>query len=606
MATGSGYLSQHEAPKPADEESINPPEEELELAKQIDKLFEKYANYRRKYDRTWVDNYKFFKGDQWLQKRPSYKSREVVNMIFRTIMGQTSVMMDTRPTVGFLPQEPSDLELSEILNQVFEADWTKHEWMMDLFAIMLDGELYSVGYGETCYEEDQGNGKGGISWYCRDPFSCYPDPDAMDVNKRAEGFIYAEPVDVDKLKMKYANHPYVSKIKADLDDVTRYKRGAETLHIKRNTDLDIDPDRPRASVNEQEMKDKALVITAYLKPSDTEEVESADESGGVLYITRRKYPKGRKVVKICNYIFEDTELPYDDMDFPFERYVVNPLPREFYGLSTVDTLRGPQVLYNRILNFIVDVLHLTGNPVWLVPLGSGVNTRKLTNEPGLAIEHNDNIPPRREEGVQLQPYVLQLFDRVKTLFDDQAGENEVTRGINPTGVTANSAIENLLDAAQKRVKQKIRNVDVMLTQFGRHWLSRCFQFYTVPQIYRLTNKEGAQKYFKFHVEHYDDGQGGTKKRAIMREDTKNDLGQAVPALEDKKYEIEGEFDVRVDTISGLPFTKSENEQRVLNLFDRGIIDASEVLSRLEYPNKDQILQRMQEAQAQAAAAAPKA
>lgn len=611
MALGTGQLDPNQQAPKDSQSSEEPTDEEKELCKQIDKLFQKYARHRKKYDRNWVEAYKFYRGDQW-GKVPSYRSKEVVNMIFRTIQGQTSVMMDARPTVGFLPQEPMDLELSEILNQVFEADWEKNEWMLELMAIMLDGELYSVGYGHTTYDTELSGKRKGIKWECADPFSCYPDPDATDVNKNSEGFIYAQPMDIDKVKKKYAGHKYVHLIKPDIDDLSSYKRQMETLHVKRNTDLDLNPERLSygGSVDEDQ-KDKVLVIEAYLKPSDTEEVEKEDEHGEKLYITRRKYPKGRKIVKINNYIFENHDLDYDDLDFPFERYVVNPLPREYYGISTCESQKGPQQLFNKVLNFVVDVLHMTGNPVWLVPLGSGVNTRKLTNEPGLLIEHNDGNPPVRSEGVQLQPYVLQLIDRIRTWFDDQAGEQDVTRGINPSGITANAAIENLLDAAQKRVKQKIRCIDAMLTQFGRHWLSRCFQFYTVPEIYRLTSKDGTQKYFKFHVEQreipdeaYPDGTPKKKKVAIVRNFTKNDLGQMVPEDTQAEYEIRGEFDVRVDTISGLPFSKAENETRVFNLFDRQIIDAEEVLTRLEYPNKDQILARLKKQQEAAAQQAP--
>lgn len=608
MAYGTGQLDPNQAiPKDDNDSSETPSDKEIELAKQIDKLFQKYAKHRKKYDKHWIDAYKFYRGEQW-GKVPSYKSKEVVNMIYRTIQGQTSVMMDARPTVGFLPQEPADLELSEILNQVFQADWEKNEWMMELMAIMLDGELYSVGYGHTCYDTELAGKRAGIKWECADPFSCYPDPDSTDVNKKSEGFIYAEPEDIDKVKKRYAGHKYVHLLKPDLDDMSRYKRQMETLHVKRNTDLDINPEKLSYGSSFDEDKDKVLVVTAYLKPCDTEEVEEEDEQGEKLYITRRKYPRGRKVVKINEYIMEDDELEYDDLEFPFERYVVSPLPREYYGISTVESQKGPQMLFNKVLNFVVDVLHLTGNPVWLVPLGSGVNTRKLTNEPGLMVEHNDGNAPTRVEGVQLQPYVLQLIDRLRTWFDDQAGEQDVTRGINPSGITANAAIENLLDAAQKRVKQKIRCIDVMLTQFGRHWLSRCFQYYTVPEIYRLTAKDGTQNYFKFHVEHkdtgekYPDGSPKVQKVAILRKYTKNDLGQMVPEDTQSEHQVRGEFDVRVDTISGLPFAKAENESRVFNLFDRQIIDAEEVLTRLEYPNKDQILARLKKQQEQAAQA----
>ena len=623
MAYGTGALSPNE-PRPKDDRGMgddepNPSEQEIELAKQIEKLFQKAAKARKRYDRTWVENYKFYRGQQMGGRRPTYKSREVINMIFRVIQGQTSVMMDTRPTVGFLPQDPADLEFSEILNQVFEADWERNGWMMELAAIILDGHLYSVGIGECTYtEDDLAGGKAGIKWVAKDPMDIYPDPDATDCNKESEYIIDAKPWDLDKIKKKYAGHKYVKLIKPDLQDFSSDRKKVETLHVRRTTDLDIATDKVTFSSGpDEDLKDKVLVVTAYLKPSDTEEVEQKDEqSGECLYILRRKYPNGRKVVKINNFIFEDGPLDYDDMMFPFQRYVNAILPREFYGIDELENLKGPQMVFNKMVNFALDVLQLMGNPVWLNPTSANVDSALLTNAPGLVVEFDGQDAPRRAEGVQLQPWVFQLIDRMEKWFNDTAGDQDVTRGINPTGVTANAAIENLLDAAQKRVKQKIRFLDNMMQDFGKQWVSRCMQFYTVPQIFRLTDKEGVNKYFKFHVEDKqvlnDDGSPATlpdgspkvAKVAIRRDYVKNDLGQMVPSDNADQFEVRGEMDVRVNTVSGLPFSKAETEQRVLNLFDRQIIDAEEVLKRLEYPNAQLIISRMKQVQAEAAQAQP--
>lgn len=610
------YLEQH-APRPKDDDDdsgpLTPSEEEQKLCKQIEKLFEKHVKHRKKYDKDWIDNYKMFRGYQWLQKRPSYKHREVINLIFQTIQSQSSVMMDTRPTVAFLPQDPTDQELSEILNQVFEADWERNNWMDELYQIILDGHISSVGYGKACYEENAHDELGGIQWSCEDYLDFYPDPEATDVNKKGEAFIVAKPESIDVIKKRYAGHKYVDLIKPDLEDLNYFKRSSETLHQRRNTDLDINKSSQRYSGSNEDAdgKDQVLVVTAYLKPSETEQIEKEDDDseGEKLYITRLKYPRGRKVVKIGNYIFEDGELEYEHMKYPYQRYVNYNLPREFFGMSEIDQTKGPQLIFNKLINFSLDVLTLMGNPIWSVPIEGNVKVEKLTNQPGLIVEYANGEAPQRQEGVTLQPYVLQLIDRMEKWFNDTAGTQDVTRGINPTGVTANAAIENLLDAASKRIKQKMRNVDCLLREFGKQWVSLCFQYYTAPQIFRLTGKDSVQNYFKFNVEKREtgemdmDGKPKTKNVAIIRQYRQDEnTKQYMPDEQVKEYEVRGSFDVRVNTISGLPFTKIQNEQQVLNLFDRQIIDAQEVLDRLDYPNKEAILQRMAEqAQAQAQA-----
>lgn len=612
----SGVLDQH-APRTPDkkEETLDPSQEEKKLAKQVDALFERYSSHRKKYDKDWVDNYKMFRGQQWSKKRPSYKHREVINLIFQTIQSQVSVMMDVRPTIGFLPGDPTDTELSEMLNKVFESDWERNNWSDELLAMAYDAHIYGLGYSKLCYDDDALDGQGSIVFSAEDPLDFYPSDEATDVNKKSRAFIVAKPMDMDEIKNKYSGHKYVHLIKPDLDDMSYFKRQQETLHKRKTTDLDL-PVESTSSFQSPEdgSKNKALVITAYLKPNDTETVEKDDQDsmGEKIYITRLKYPRGRKVVKINDFIMEDGPLEYDHLEVPYQRLVNYVLPREFFGISEVENTRGPQMVFNKLVNFSLDVLTLMGNPVWTVPLESGVNTRKLINAPGTIIEHVSGHEPRRQEGVQLQPFVLQLIDRMEKWFNDEAGTQDVTRGVNPTGVTANAAIENLLEQAQKRIKQKMRNLDSCLKDVGRQWVSLCFQYYSAPRIYRITNKKGANQYFKFHVEERPAGvdafgQPKTQKVAIVRNYQQNDQGQYLADEQQKEYEVRGDFDVRVNTISGLPFSKMENETKVLSLFDRQIIDDEEVLARLEYPNREAVLQRVRErrqAEAEAAAQQP--
>lgn len=607
----TGMLESHQAPvKDAPKDSLTQTDEEKALVKQVMKLFKKAAKHRRQYDSSWVSNYKMYRGQQWLGKRPSYKHKEVVNLIYQTIQSQTSVMLDVRPTLGFLPRDPSDLELAEIISMVFQADWERGAWSDELMQVVYDAHFYSVGFSGLGYKKDLNKGFGGQEYSCEDPFDFYPDPDATDVNKKGEWFLKVRPESVDKMKVEYSGHKYVSQIKPDMEDLSYEKRSVDTLHRTKNTDLDLPayvPSGPSASGDED--NDKVMRIIAYLKPSEVEEVKDVDESTGEeLFITRKKYPKGRKVVIMNSFVFEDKELDDDHLEFPFSRCLNSALPREFYGVSEIDNTKGPQMVFNKLINFSLDVLTLMGNPIWLVPLEGNVNTRKLNSSPGLIVEHAKDGQPQRLEGLGLQPAVLQMIDRMEKWFNDEAGTQDVTRGVNPTGVTANAAIENLLDQAQKRIKQKMRNMDSYLKSMGRQWVSNVFQYYTAPQIFRLTNKEGANKYFKFYVEdkEVDDGSGQPPKKekfAIIRDYVQNDKNQLVPSNEQREYQVRGDFDIIVNTVSGLPFSEAQKQDKLMGLFSAGVIDAEEVLKGIDYPNYQAVLARVQQQQAAASQAA---
>jgi hypothetical protein len=64
------------------------------------------------------------------------------------------------------------------------------------------------------------------------------------------------------------------------------------------------------------------------------------------------------------------------------------------------------------------------------------------------------------------------------------------------------------------------------------------------------------------------------------------------------------FDVKINTGSNLPFEKNRVEQMSLNLFDRGVIDAEELLKNMRYPNPEQVLKRIADKAAAQAAQQP--
>lgn len=601
-------LSEHEAPakEKVSTEVYTPSDEEKRALRLAKSLFEKAKRHRALYDEKWLDYYKMFRGKQWKEQRPSYRHAEVINLIFQSIQSTVPIETDGQPKFEFLPTEPSDREFADIMNDLALSDWQRNNWGYVFNEILYDKNIYGTGLSELCFDPDLNHGVGDIKYTSTDPLYFFPDPQAYDVNTRCDYVVYAEPLDIAVIKRR---HPkYAKYLKPDLVDLMR---GSKT---------DLGPQRFRSPVDgvateggggQQDLggKDLALYMTVYLKSDEfiEEEVERIDPDSGepsVAYTQRLKYPNGRKIV-VCNEVLlEDGPNPYEDGEFPFQKVVNYILPREFWGMSEVEQLEGPQKTFNKLVSFALDVLTLMGNPIWKVPTSTGIDTDNLANRPGLVLEYDGETPPTREEGVQLQPYVLQLIDRMKEWFDQVAGSNDITRGVNPGGVTAASAIADLQNAAQTRIRQKSRLNDFYLRNLGKQYQARVLQFRTAPQVYRITGKDGAQKYFRFHIKRVEeqspDGQTPGTYGVIERYD---DAGQSVGISD---VPLKGALDVRVTTGSALPFSKAEKEQKLLNYFDRGIIDAEEVLKSSEYPNYEAVLQRVEEKKMMEAQAAAQA
>lgn len=606
---GIGMMDEH-APRNAEGGAgadYQPTPEEKKAVKLVDRVFEKNKRHRSQYDQNWLDFYHMFRGKQWKEQRPSYRHSEVINFVFRTIQTLVPIQLDSRPRFEFLPEEPADFELAEILNETAESDWQRKNWQEQLLEVAYDANFYGCGLSEVCAKRD-GIGTLGpqrIVYESVDPFYCFPDPEARDVNKDCGSFVYAKPIEVSRIKKAYPDQ--AEFIKPDLMDLVKgSKTDFSTFRFRSPVDQKVYLEGSQTM--DLLDKEKALLLTCYLSPEfceeeyEEEEKHEVDETTGeerLEYVQVAKYPNGRKIVTCNGVLLEDGPNPYDDGLIPFQRYVNYLLPREFWGISEVEQLAGPQRMFNKIFSFALDVLTLMGNPIWVVDTEAGIDTENLTNRPGLVVEKNKDGDARREQGVQLQPYVMDLANQISSWIDSVSGSQDVTRGVQPTGVTAASAISALQESANTRIRQKSRNMDGYLQQVGSAWLSRLFQYRTAPEIFRLTNKQGAEKYFRMHVEPMQAEDGTDGKRVTYQPYLEN--GQIDPDQQ-KIYETRAKFDVRVSTGSQLPFNKAEKEQKLTKLFELGVIDEEEVLKGSDYPNYQSVLARIQQKKAEAAAA----
>lgn len=589
-------LQEHE-PRPLPDEretenTYNPTEEERKLLVKVEALFQKAKKHRQKYDSAWVDYYKNFRGKQWKEQRPSYRASEVFNLIWQAIQTIIPTITDSKPKFEFLPQDPSDREFADLMNDLCESDWQTKSWLYTLTEVLYDSHNYGTGISTLVYNPKSQE----LEYSSVSPFYMFPDPQAESLKRKCLYVSHAEPEGVGHVKRMFPK--YAALIKPDVVDFQDENRIDYSL--QRYNSSTVDSLFVETSGYNQD-QNEVLLKTTYMEDDEVLEEEFEDETGQKQTVRRLKYPDGRKVVVANEMILSDGPIGYEDDDckYPYQRLINYIDPRKFWGISEQEPLESPQRTFNKLISCVLDVLYLTGNPVWVVDTTSGIDTDNLTNQPGLIVEKEPGSEVRREAGVQLQPYILPLIDRWKEWFESISNSGDIPRGIPDGGVTAAKAIEDLQNAANSKTRLKMRNLDSYLQDFGQQYVSRALQFYTAPKVYRVTGKDGANKYFKMHIDKVQDENGNSYHKANVQKYTENGLLDPFS----KDIMLKGKLDVRVVTGSSLPFSKAENERRALNLFDREIIDAEEVLKRIEYPNYEAVLQRVNDAKARAAQAA---
>lgn len=582
---------------------------EEDKVRMVEKIYREHKQYRKKYDKNWLDNYKLFRGDQWKFKRPDYRHSEVINLVFQTIQSTVPMQTDARPKFEYIPPEPKDQRLADILNMLATSDWEKQQWQYILLEIVYDCNLYSCSWGHVGWDEKALDGLGQIVFESEDPFVMYPDPNARDVNdegRRSRRIVKAEAVDVEILKERYPK--YADFIKSDLSEFKDQKRNfsLDQDEPAYETPLsDIELSEP-TGYRDSDKREQALEITLMMKSKETvtEEVEQEvmvpqpdPVTGEVIQVPtvqkvpqkRLKYPKGRKIVVVNKIPVFDGPCEYEDGKFPYFKHVNYILPREFYGVPEVEQIKGPQRIFNTLISYALDCLILMGNPIWVIDTDSQVDEDNLFNKPGLIVQKRPGSEVRREEGTQLQPYVLDLINKIKTYVDDIAGSQDVSRGA-VEGVTAARAIESLQEAANTRVRQKARILDKALNQLGVFYASRVFQYYDAPRIFRLTGEDGLEQWFKFHVDK-------EKNQAIFQEVV------GTTEKDPEFIDLVEEFDVRVTTGSSLTIAKREKFNKAVALYDKKALSKRTLLETADVvSNVDQELQRIQEEEMMAAQA----
>lgn len=562
------------------------------------KLFGKYKKHRAKYDKYWLHYYKMFRGDQWDNIRmPRHRQREIINMIWQAVQSNLPLQTDARPTLSFIPTEPSDTPFADVLNMVSQSDWETKNWLAVLTEVILDGYIYGIGYSSLTYDDDADYGLGSAEYASEDPFYLYPDPDATDVNsKESFGFISAKPVCTSRLKIQYPE--LADEIKSDISDViASSKTSLNDFKINRqSTDREM-PDLSFMDGTDGDSSiEKTLLIKIFLKPEEVEEIEEEyeDDSGEIQksYVLKKKYPFGRVITIASGMLLDDEDsLPYVHGNFPYSRYLNYILPREFFGVSEVEQLESPQRLFNKILNGQLEILNLTGNPAWVVSTDSGVDPNKLINRTGLVIEKEPNSEVFRQPGIEMSPTALRLAEMTEQWFNNMSGSTDVSRGQTPGSVTAASAIEQLTEAARTRIRQKQRNLDDYLRDVGQQYADVVLEKYDKSRVFRVTNDQDSTQYFRFRTEvrELPDDEGNPQQQLVAV--VQNLEGDDT---EPKEFLISGRFDVKINTASSLPFTVADRETKVLNLFDRGIVDEAEVLETLDYPNREKVLERLEQ------------
>lgn len=572
-------------------------DKDIPISKMVRELMMRSKRGTRELRTKLKDDYEFLiNGKQWSVGRPSWRFSEVVNIALGTVLHEVSIETDARPKVEFVGAEPSDMAFADILKQVNDANWEKSEqegygWHARLQRCIFKKKYTPVVFVLVEWNPALCGGQGDIGWKNLDTNYCYWDLAADGMND-SRYFIYACPYPTAKLRAMYPG----KDIKPDIDGVG-YQAGGLS---------DVDTDwswlgltrQDNQQMNRENEAEKhggepmTMWVRCWLKDGSIEELVE-EKDGKKEYVQKLKYPHGRYIELAGATLLKDQEngveingqvYPYEDGEIPVAKLVNYEIPDKFTGLSEMQFLRGPQKILNYVWSFILDTMKMSSNPKVTVTHQAQEIVDKLSNEPGAIFEvpSQDSVMFHPGDGVPASSF--NILDRAQDLMDKAQGIQDATRGGNQQGVTSALMLEGVVEASQTRPRLKGRSIEYFLQSVGFLMVSRIFQFYTSKRIFRITNAEGYPEHIEFYLQ--DNPAKPGEKIASLRTSQDGVMGPA------QTMEVKGLPDVRTSSGSSLPFSKALKSEKALQMYNSQIIDREEVLKATDWPNKEEVLQRM--------------
>ena len=175
-----------------------------------------------------------------------------------------------------------------------------------------------------------------------------------------------------------------------------------------------------------------------------------------------------------------------------------------------------------------------------------------------------------------------MNDRDKADFDTILGNVDVLQGRKPAGVEAAAAIEALTEAANTRMRLKVRFMEAALRQLGRLVVSMIQQFYDTKRIIRLAGRDAETLL--------------DKELDYLNVNAPTGMDQQGELLLENMIPKDSEFDVRIGAGSTLPVSRQSRFQQALQLFQVRAIDQMELLKHSGWPRFEEVIARMQQEQ----------
>jgi len=313
----------------------------------------------------------------------------------------------------------------------------------------------------------------------------------------------------------------------------------------------------------EDLEPRALVIECYMRDPSKEYVVTGDGKEE----KKLKYPNGMRQVIVSNGVLlydGKTKYPFFNKEnhcphpFPFVTIKNTGSPHSFWGKPEPKRLKSLNLAMDRISSQVMDNIHLTANPMWIVDETTGVENQ-ITNKPAQVIRKKGAGNVTMQSPPSMPSYVFNFYQLLGDVFETVSGINKATQGKEASNVTSGVQAQIYRQASTTKIDFKSRSVDQCISVLGTMW---------VAMFKHLGNQVKRVNYVG--------NDGVTEPRdmiGVMFKDV--------------------DLMVRAKAGSMLPENRMFVENKILQLAQLGIVtDPEYIVENMEMPSKERLLEHI--------------
>ena len=544
-------------------------------AKSVWSEFGDAKNYKQQFSKDWSRFYLLYAGRHWDGRQPSWQSTPTVNLTWSVIQTILPIMTDNRPSMSVLARHPEHEATATVLTHVLDWLWDENGMDVRLPRTVLNTLIFGNGFCKVLWDPSARNGLGDIRIVEVDPAHMFVAPYARDLDD-AEYVIHAE------------NLPKAVAERMFQDQLARESGPrAPELTLERNI-------TSQKTTTGGESDFLRTTDGGAVYPVTTgEDGESAGKSDDRLVTVLERWKRMKdgtlwQTVVVNSKLILHRPSPFRHGKYPFVHFMDHPHTWSLWAMGEVQQVERLQLEINKRRGHILDILRYTSNPILVVDPASGIEYESIVARPGLVLPAEGGPqaigwlqPP------QIPAALFEINQVDKQDFDIVLGNVDVLQGRRPEGIEAGIAIEMLQEAANVRMRLKVRFMESAIKRLGQLVIAMVQEFYTTERIFKIAGSEAT----------------------LMNRPLTNDAAQWVSINVPKEAQIgpdgtpiidyenkipmpeEAEFDVRVTPGSTLPVSKTHLFQKALTLYQMQILDDVGVMKNSGIPRWDEELVR---------------